>query len=340
MRVGLTYDLRRDYLAEGYGEEETAEFDSPETIEAIESVLRDRGFETDRIGNVRRLAERLVAGECWDFVFNIAEGLQGVAREAQVPALLEAYGVPYTFSGPLTLALCLDKALAKRVVRDHDLPTAPFAVIETELDLAGVTLGFPVFVKPLAEGTGKGISAASRVESEEELASVCHSLIERFRQPALVETYLPGREFTVGVVGTGREAQAVGVMEVNLVGAAESWGYSYENKEYYEDRVHYQLVDDPEARRAKKLALDAWRALGCRDGGRVDLRSDARGRPHFLEVNPLAGLHPVRSDLVIQARLAGISYEDLLNRIVDSCLSACGFDLRQECRSVSIAASE
>lgn len=321
MRVGLTYDLRDDYLAEGYGEEETAEFDSPVTIDAIAEVLRRRGMSVQRIGHVRHLAARLVVGERWDLVFNIAEGLRGVGREAQVPALLDAYDIPYTFSDPLVLALTLDKAMTKRVVRDAGLPTAPFAVVRAPGDVEAVDLPYPLFAKPLAEGTGKGVSAASRIGSPEALAHACMHLQDKFRQPVLVESFLPGREFTVGIVGSGADAEAVGVMEILLRDSAEPFGYSFENKERYEDRVSYRLVDDAEAREAERIALEAWRVLGCRDGGRLDLRSDGAGCPHFIEANPLAGLHPVKSDLVILARLAGWTYDDLLGRIVDSSLA-------------------
>ncbi len=321
MRVGLTYDLRDEYLAEGYGEEETAEFDSPATIDAITDVLTRRGVEVDRIGHVRHLAARLVAGDRWEFVFNIAEGLRGIGREAQVPALLDAWDIPYTFSDPLVLALTLDKGMTKRVVRDAGIPTPAFAVVRDSHDARQVDLPYPLFVKPLAEGTGKGISAASRAENPAALVSTCGELIAKFRQPMLVETYLPGREFTVGIAGTGAEAGILGVMEIILTAEAEPFGYSFENKERYEGRVSYRLADDAEAERAGETALRAWRVLGCRDGGRLDLRSDHTGEPNFIEANPLAGLHPVKSDLVILARLAGISYDDLLGRIVDSCLS-------------------
>jgi D-alanine-D-alanine ligase len=140
----------------------------------------------------------------------------------------------------------------------------------------------------------------------------------------LVETFLPGREFTVGITGTGAKARSVAVMEVVLTANAEAEVYSYVNKEECDDRVVYRLVDDAEARAAAEVALAAWRALGCRDGGRIDVRSDGAGRPHFLEVNPLAGLHPEHSDLPIMCRLAGIAFDDLIGRIVDSALQRIG----------------
>ncbi|MEK7244000.1 MAG: D-alanine--D-alanine ligase, partial [Thermodesulfobacteriota bacterium] len=156
MKIGITYDLRDDYIAEGYTEEETAEFDHPRTIDAIEEALRDLGYETDRIGHLRALTRRLVAGDRWDLVFNIAEGLRGFGREAQVPALLDAWEIPYTFSDPLVLSLTLHKGLTKRVIRDFGIPTPDFAVVETPEEIAAMALPFPLFAKPVAEGTGKG----------------------------------------------------------------------------------------------------------------------------------------------------------------------------------------
>jgi len=320
MKVGITYDLREDYLAQGYGEEETAEFDRLDTIEAIEGTLTELGFQAARIGNIWALAPRLVAGERWDLVFNIAEGLRGFAREAQVPSLLDAYDIPYTFSDPMILALTLHKGMTKRVVRDLGLATPDFAVVEDDSEIETVNLPYPLFAKPVAEGTGKGIDAASKVADGEELAQVCRRLLAEFKQPVLLETYLPGREFTVGVTGTGREAVSIGVMEVLLLEQAERAGYSYANKKNYEDVVTYRLADDEAARQAEGLALAAWRGLGGRDGGRIDLRADAEGTLHFLEVNPLPGLHPIHSDLPILARLGAMSYRELIGRIMASAL--------------------
>jgi len=321
MKVGLTYDLREDYLQAGYGLEETAEFDRPDTIDAIDSAIRALGYETDRIGRIQSLVERLAAGDRWDLVFNIAEGLAGMGREAQVPALLEAYELPYVFSDPLVLTLTLHKGMTKRVIRDLGIPTPAFAVIETPADIDGVDLPYPLFAKPVAEGTGKGITAASRIDNPAELRQQCLSLLDRYKQPVLVETYLPGREMTVGIVGTGDQAVSVGIMEVLLQDNAEAGVYSYDNKENSEECVRYRLPDDPEAKLAEQTALAAWRGLGCRDAGRVDMRSDANGIPNFMEVNPLAGLHPEHSDLPILCGMGGISYTELIGRIMDSALT-------------------
>ncbi|MCC7046923.1 MAG: D-alanine--D-alanine ligase [Alphaproteobacteria bacterium] len=324
MLVGIAYDLRGDYLAEGYSEEETAEFDSPATIQALDDAIAALGHRAQRIGNVRRMVERLARGERWDLVFNITEGLNGMGREAQVPAILDAYGIAYTFSDPVIMGLTLHKGLTKRVVRDCGVPTPDFAVIEAEADLARVSLPYPLFAKPVAEGTGKGVTPASRIADRRQLRAVCCELLKRFDQPVLVETFLPGREFTVGIVGTGARAQAIGALEVILKDNAEQGVYSYVNKEECEERVIYRLVDDALAREASTVALAAWRALGCRDAGRIDLRADAAGRVNFIEVNPLAGLHPSHSDLPILWQQAGGQYVDLIRRIVESASTRIG----------------
>lgn len=321
MNIGLTYDLRSEYLAAGYSEEETAEFDRPSTIDAIDDALRALGHGTDRIGNAWRLVERLSGGDRWDLVFNIAEGLYGTAREAQIPAILDVYNIAYTFSDPLVLAVGLDKALSKLAVREGGVPTPEFAVVHNAVDLEAVDLPLPLFAKPLAEGTGKGITAASKITRREDVWPVCEDLLRRFSQGVLLESFLPGRELTVGLLGTGEAARVLGTLEILLRDEAEPDVYSYVNKERCEELVEYRLVrpeDDPEVARAEALALRAWRVLGCRDGGRVDLRSNAAGEPNFLEVNPLAGLHPEHSDLPMICTAIGVPYIELIREIVDS----------------------
>ncbi|MDH4225448.1 MAG: D-alanine--D-alanine ligase [Deltaproteobacteria bacterium] len=320
MQIGLAYDLRDDYLAKGLSEEETAEFDRPETIQALEDSLRAMGHQVDRVGNLESLMGRLLAGDRWDLVFNIAEGLYGLGREAQVPALLDGWRIPYVFSDPLVLSLTLHKAMAKRVVRDAGLATAPFFLVETPEDIRRVDLPYPLFAKPVAEGTGKGVTPASKAADPGQLDSVCRDLLGRFRQPVLVETFLPGREFTVGLVGTGPKARVLGVLEVLLSPEAEQGVYSFHNKEHYENLVEYRLLEGPQVEEINRISLAAWRVLGCRDAGRMDIRLDGSGNPHFLEVNPLAGIHPLRSDLAILCAHKGIPYPQLIRWIVESAL--------------------
>jgi D-alanine-D-alanine ligase len=318
LEIAFCYDLKEDHLAEGLTAEEVMELDDEETILGIASALRGLGHTVERVGRGMELARRLASGRRWDLVFNIAEGLRGRSREAQVPALCELFGQPYTFSDPLTCAVTLDKPLAKRLIRDHGLPTAPFAVVERPEDIDLIDLPPPLFVKPAAEGSSKGVTERSRVDRRDELREACSGLLRRFDQPVLVERYLPGRELTAGIVGNGSEAWIVGLMEVRFRDGSDG-DYTALNKAEYTARVEYHLLDgEPLGMRARQVALAAYQALSCRDAARVDLRCDENGEPCFLEINPLPGLHPVRSDLPILSRLAGVSYPELLDRIIEA----------------------
>jgi len=318
LHIGLCYDLKGDYLAAGFSAEQVMEFDDEETVAGLVAGMAANGHRVERIGCGVELARRLAAGERWDLVFNFAEGVRGRSREAQVPALCEMFDQPYTFSDPLTCAVTLDKPLAKRLVRDHGLPTAPFAVVERPEDAERVDLAPPLFIKPAAEGSSKGVSDRSRVASRGELRDACADLLNRFAQPVLVESYLPGREMTVGIVGNDGDARVVGVMEVVFKDGTDA-DYTALNKAEWETRMEYRLMDgEPLARRAREVALGAYHALACRDGARIDLRCDAAGEPCFLETNPLPGMHPIKSDLPILSRLAGISYPELLGQIVEA----------------------
>jgi D-alanine-D-alanine ligase len=335
MRVALVYDLRDDYRALGLSEEEIAEFDSVETIDQLAAALEALGCEVARVGRGQALAARLVAGERYHLVFSIAEGVKGRSREAQVPALCELFDQPYLFSDPLTMAASLDKAVAKRLVRDAGVPTPAFAVAEGRANELSDWADFPAFVKPVAEGTGKGCEAASLVQTPAELREAVARVVTRFRQPALVERYLPGREFTVGLVGNGNDARVLGVCEILLRPNAEANVYSLHNKELCEDLVTYGPASDGEARLAGTRALQVYRALECRDTARIDFRSDSHGEPHFLEANPLAGLNPWHSDLPILAAQNGIEFVTLIGMILDAGLARYGLppldaDLRRK----------
>jgi D-alanine-D-alanine ligase len=236
-----------------------------------------------------------------------------------VPALCELFDQPYSFSDPVTCGVTLDKAWAKHIVRDAGLPTPDFVVIRRVEDTERVTMTPPLFVKPVAEGSSKGVTGRSIVERADSLATLCGELLPTFPEGLLVERFLPGREITVGVVGNGASARAVAAMEVVWTERAEVPAYTALNKDEWVERISYRLVEDKaSADEAKGLALAVTGALQCRDVARVDLRADASGRLSFLEVNPLPGLHPVRSDLPIMARLAGIAYRDLLAEILEA----------------------
>lgn len=337
MRIGLVYDLRDDYRALGFSEEDVAEFDSIETIDELAAALVALGCTVIRVGRGQALAERFVGGERFDLVFSIAEGIKGRSREAQVPALCELFDQPYLFSDPLTLAASLDKEIAKRLVRDAGVPTPEFAVAyASAAELAGWR-SYPAFVKPLAEGTGKGCEAASLVQNESELAAAASRVLASYRQPALVEAYLPGREFTVGIAGNGKDARVLGVCEILLREHAEANVYSLHNKELCEELVIYQRADDAEAKLAGVRALAAYRALQCRDAARIDFRSDAKGEPYFLEANPLAGLNPHHSDLPILAAQNGIGFVALIGMILDAGVARYGLSRSPEERRQRLA---
>lgn len=320
MKIGITYDLKADYQAMGFSEEEAAEFDKIETIDAIDHALQECGYTTERIGHAKSLIDAIGKEKCWDLVFNICEGYNGIGREAQVPAILDLYGIPYVFSDPLVLSLTLHKGMTKRVIRDLGLPTADFAIVSNPDDISRIDLPYPLFAKPVAEGTGKGINMNSKIRNPEELKASCLEKLDKYRQAVLVETFLPGREFTVGIVGTGDLSKSIGLMECHFRESAAADIYSYENKANYEEYMSYSTPTDDAAEAVQQLALDAWKGLGCRDGGRIDIRMDANGVPNFIEVNPLAGLHPVDSDLVIIAGKSGYSYTDLIRMIMDSAM--------------------
>ena len=324
MRVGLTYDLRDAYLEAGYSEIETAEFDRADTIDNIEAALTQLGYEVDRIGNVKQLAARLVAGDRWDLVFNICEGMHGIGREAQVPALLDAYQVPYVFSDALVCAVTLHKGMTKDIVRAAGVSTPDYAVVNKPSDVKTVDLPYPLFAKPIAEGTGKGVTAVSKINNAAQLEKVCRQLLKEFAQPVLVECFLPGREFTVGIVGTGQKANALATMEIELKSGADAEIYSYRNKENCEELVEYKLLPAGKLRReVELLAVRAWRALNCRDAGRIDVRLDDNNKVSFIEVNPLAGIHPEHSDLPIMAGMIGMEYVTLIRNIMKSAAERC-----------------
>jgi len=324
MIVGLTYDLRSWYLDRGYSMEDTAEFDKQETVDAIDSALRKMRLETEPVGNCFQLIEALSAGKKWDLVFNIAEGLYGDGRESVVPAILDQYKIPYVFSGPVILGVSLNKYLTRLIVAAAGVPVSPGMLISTSDDIKKCNLEYPLFIKPVSEGTGKGITEKNLLNSPSELKEVAEYLLARFSQPALVEEYLPGREFTVGVTGTGDDAVAIGGMEIECL---NNLPYSVEFKENYQEFCKYQPMATEFSGECKKVALDVWKALGAVDAGRVDVKADRNGRICFIEVNPLAGLHPIHSDLPILSRMTGIDYQTLMEMIVKSSLKRHNLEL-------------
>lgn len=316
MKIGITYDSKDFYKSIGYSEYEIAEFDKESTIENIENTLQKLGHHTIRIGNINHLLNKIYIGDKWDIVFNICEGVHGTGREAQVPALLDAYKIPYTFSDPLVLSLTLNKGMTKRIIRDGGIKTAPFKIIKNEDDIKNIELSYPLFVKPNSEGSGKGISLKSKVNNNEELIDFCKNIWLTLNCELIVEKYLPGREFTVGILGTGDDSTSLGCMEINFSSGEQF--YSYNMKENYEEFIKYTLPEKEITDKVCELALKSWKVLGCKDAGRVDIRLDDNGEPNFIEVNPLAGLNKETSDLPILAKMNGFSYEYIIENIINS----------------------
>ena len=330
-QVGLAFNLKQPGW-QGESEEDEppdsqAEYDSPETMQAVAEALRQGGHEVVFLEANESFLERL-RQECPQVVFNLAEGLRGESRESHVPALLEMLGIPYTGSGVLSLAVCLDKPVAKMLLRQQGVRTPGFRVVKPgeEVDTSG--LSFPLFVKPAHEGSSMGVTPRSVVENEGELVRQVACVHQMYRQEALVEEFLPGREFTVGLLGN-RHLHAFPIMEINYSPVPPEHGavYSRHFKEHWDDDRYYLCpapVSPELERQLLAAATAAFRALGCRDVARVDLRLDGEGRVHVLELNPLPGMAPGFSDLPRAAAAGGWSYPELVNGILDVCLYRLG----------------
>jgi D-alanine-D-alanine ligase len=315
LRVGFTFNMKR----EGGGDAE-AEFDSPRTIQAIASAIESYGHTVVPLEARPDLPHQLMAARP-DVVFNIAEGLRGRGRESQVPALCELLGIAYSGSDPTTLSLCLDKGLTKQILRAAGIETPEWQVLTTGREKMK-SFRYPVIVKPNAEGTSKGITSASVVKDEASARAAAKLLLERYGQPALVEEYIRGREFTVGLLGE-RRPKVLPPMEVVFVEPNEHPVYGYEEKQDGTSRVRFECPAEltaAEAKRLDKVARDTFTALGCRDVARIDLRMTKDGTVFVIECNPLPGLTPDFSDLCTIAKVAGMDYHTLIGEILAGCI--------------------
>jgi len=328
LRVGITYNLKKDFShRENQPIDLLEEFDAEETIDAIRDVLKSDGHEVIKLGGDTGLIDRLRQTST-DIVFNIAEGIQGRNREAHIPALLEFLNIPYTGSDPLTLSLTLDKSMAKRVVQSEGIPTPRFKKVRRMEDVKDLTLSYPLFVKLCDEGSSKGVRLDSKIADPHSLEEKTRWLLENYGPPILVEEFVNGPEFTVGVLGN-ENPSVLGVMQIEIKGVPpEEAIYSLEIKRQWEEKVVYHCpppLDQPLLNRIKEVALQCYRVLDCRDVSRVDIRVGKDGTPYFLEINPLPGLSPVYGDLPIMARGMGWSYDQLVKTIFQHALKRCGF---------------
>jgi len=344
-RVALLYNLKYNVsVGPDAPPDALAEYDSTETVQALEDALVAGGHQVIPLEADETLPHT-VRQAAPDICFNIAEGLRGDARESQVPALLEMLGIPYTGSKVLAHALSLDKAAAKRIWRDAGLPTASFQLFCRGDEPLDGQLAFPLFVKPVHEGTGMGINGHSVVYDEDALRRQVYWVIKTYHQPALVESYLPGREFTVGLIGNslapGEERSEDGrptvlgsslydeqgfhlfpALEIDASVGAGQGLYNAASKSYDPGADGAPLylcpADIPEALETemRRLAWLAFEAIGALDLGRVDFRLGTDGSPYLLEINTLPGLNPTVSDICIMAKAEGMRYTDLINEIL------------------------
>lgn len=328
MRIGIAFDLKSDFQVGGTApDDRLEEYDSDETVGHLTQALEALGHSVVRLGGGRRLVERVLADPP-DLVYNIAEGYGTRSREAHVPAVLEMLGIPFTHSDPLTLAVTLDKAMAKRLVAAAGLSTPPFKVVSRLQDLDTLDLPFPVITKPLWEGSSMGIRLDSRHAHMDSLRKMVADLLADYQQPVLVEAFCTGPEFTVGVLGNGADARVLGTMEIQPRNRSlEHFVYSVEVKRNYAQEVVYH-VPPPRPRamvdRVEALALACYRELGCRDQSRVDIRLDAEGEPRFIEVNPLPGMNAVTGDIVLIAKGMGLTYTQLVGQVVAAATARLG----------------
>ena len=327
LKVGITYNLKKDFSpSEDQPIDALEEFDAEETIDAIQRVLEGDGHEVVKLGGGTGLIDRLRKTPV-DMVFNIAEGHQGRNREAHIPALLEFLGIPYTGSDPLTLSLTLDKSIAKRILVSEGIPTPPFKKIVNLEDLDGVLLRYPLFVKLCCEGSSKGVRRDSKVWDFPSLREKTGWLLETYRSPVLVEEFIRGPEFTVGILGN-ESPLVLGVMQIEITGVPSGEAiYSLEVKREWEEKVRYLCpppIDSSLLMKIEGVALRSYRALECRDVSRVDLRVGEDGEAYFLEVNPLPGLSPAYGDLPIMARRMGWTYDQLVRAIFHHALKRYG----------------
>jgi len=319
LRVGLAYNLMR-----GGGEDE-AEFDTPETLDSIVRAIEAHGHKVvlwEATPDFVRMADPKTV----DIVFNIAEGFSGSNREAHVPAVLEFLGIPFTGADPAGMSICMDKGLAKRLMSGANVRTPEYEI----MDRPGIStrLEFPLVVKPVAEGSSKGISDDSVVSDTAALWRVVGFVNQRYRQQALIERFLPGREFTVGILGNGESAAVLPIMEIIFLDSFTPHRmYSFAVKQDWKRYVRYDAparIDPALKTEIEEMCLKAYEACKCRDAARLDVRLDGNGRPHLLDVNALPGICPGYSDLVFVAEAAGLSHAGLVGAILENAATRYG----------------
>jgi len=326
--IGLTYDLKNDWQGSADDPiDASAELDGHKTIECLKKAFESAGHQVVLIGGARQLISRHNQNDLKvDIVFNISEGFRGRNRESQVPAILDLYNIPFAGADALTLGVTLDKVVAKKCFIADGIPTARYFKATQEDNLLALnTIGFPLFVKTLHEGTSKGITQSSRVENIDQLKVQVEHINRNYHQPALVEEFIKGTEFTVGVIGNN-PPEAMPVVQYAIAGKTSLGNEFYSYRHVAEKLVEHICpapIDDKLAKRLQDLAVRAYQSVDCRDFGRVDFRVDEKGNPYVLEINPLPNLSP-DDVFVLFGKVKGMSYNQIINKILDEALIRLG----------------
>jgi len=316
------------------GADKYAEWDTQVTIDAVAHAL-SLYHEVTPVEADENAYEKIRGGR-FDIVFNIAEGMNGVSREAQIPAMLEFLGIPYTGSDPLTLATCLDKSRTKEILSYHGIPTSRFVVARSFDEANEASLRYPLFVKPLHEGSSKGIYNSSYAENPEGLRREVERILNDYEQPALVEEYLPGREFTVALLGNGNELRVLPPVEIRFDSLPSEAlpVYSYEAKWLWDTKDSPievfkcpAPIEDALLNKMENVCRKTFEVLNCRDWTRIDVRLDSSGEPNVIEVNPLPGILPdpqEHSCFPMASRAAGLNYDQMMNAVLDAATKRLG----------------
>ncbi|MCX7926624.1 MAG: ATP-grasp domain-containing protein [Candidatus Omnitrophica bacterium] len=325
MKIALTYNLKVKDASKPA--DYASEYDSEETINAIIDALRKNGHQVEPVEVSSNEVFGILSRHKVDMVFNIAEGKHGRFRESEIPAILDYLNIPYTGSNTIALAIALNKALTKKILKAEGIPTPAFQLFSTGKEQLNTDLRFPLIVKPNFEGSAKGITRASVVYKTEDLYKRVREIIETYQQEALVEEFIEGKELTVGVLENGK-LEALPILEIDFSTAAASgeFFYSWRMKEFQGDKQQGLTptfycparLDSQTEQRVKEIAIATHRAIGCTDISRTDIRLSLDNIPYVLEINPLPGLNPRESNFPLMAYAAGMKYEELIETIISS----------------------
>lgn len=325
LRVGLIYNLKKNVISEVVDIE--AEYDNLETVLSIKNALECDNCQVEMLEANENLPIQL-SRRTVDIVFNIAEGNGGRGREAQVPAILNFYQIPFTGSDETTLCIALDKALTKRILTTYHIRTPKYRVISKDQKKISGSFKLPAIIKPNAEGSSKGISAMSVVTNLHDLRQTVTENIRIYGQDMLVEEYINGREFTVGILGNGSDTLVFKPMEIIYLDRENEFNiYSYFVKQNYKKLIRYEcpaLVSEDTENEIMNTARKIYEVLNCRDFARIDFRLSPEGLLYFIEINPLPGLAPGYSDFPMLADFNGVDYVSLVRGVLSCALKRYG----------------